>query len=491
MENIEKAILQHQTQALLAIDENGIIKVMNHSFCKLFDLFISPEEFLGFSSKAIFNWIQTNAVLNGTYFGEIVESLKNNPLSNEQYKIELVSGKYVLIECSACICEGVTNGTIWSFTDISLLMQKESELIKSEGRYNRLMHHLNEVVFALDNDKNIVFVNEAWSKMLGYEISDSINKPILQFIEPEDQYKIEKEIDLIVQHKKMNSELLVSFSNIQGELKWIQVFLSITEFYTEISVWGTLTDITQQQLAENELKISIEKEKELNQIKTNFVNMVTHEFRTPIAGILSSVELLEMLNKEHANEFSITREQYFEKIKHQLTKMTELMNNVLLLGKIGAKKFEFNPSTIDLSKLCKEIILQDFQDSFTNNKIEIKVEGRKKSLQLDIRLIKHVIINLITNALKYSPKGIAPEVIISYESSCLYLKIKDYGIGIPSNEIDALFHAYFRASNTSNVEGTGLGLMIVKEFIELHNGTIEVCSTENAGTVFTIMLPYN
>lgn len=242
-------------------------------------------------------------------------------------------------------------------------------------------------------------------------------------------------------------------------------------------------------MAEHELLKTLQKEKELNELKSNFVNMVSHEFRTPMAGILSSVELLEIIDEQLANPVKSKSAYYYGLIKNQVSRMTGLMNNVLMLGKIEAGKIEFTPSEVVLSILCKEIIQQNFAHPSSACRIAVTVTGKEKTLQLDINLIKHILINLLSNALKYSPKDTSPELKLAFGKKNTTIQVIDSSIGIPKGEMKKLFSSFFRASNTGNVEGTGLGLVVVKYFVELHSGTIKVQSRPGEGSVFKVIIP--
>lgn len=373
--------------------------------------------------------------------------------------------------------------------NISHLKKKEHELMLSEYKQRKMLNQLNEVVFTLTYSKKIELLNPAWTKILGYATADCINKPLLQFVIPPDLKIMSDAIDNVISGKTETVNKIVGFVAKDGKTKWINVYMVKTQKFIHLALWGTLTDVTEQQIAGQELLKTLQKEKELNELKSSFVNMVSHEFRTPLAGILSSVELLELIDEQFYGPVKSKSVFYYERIKSQIARMTELMNNVLLLGKIEAGKVEFKPAEVKLSNLCKEIIHHNFYSPTNHRKINITIQGKEKVMQLDSSLMKHILINLLTNALKYSPQNTDPELKLIFGRTYTTIRVIDNGIGIPANELKKLFSSFFRASNTGNIEGTGLGLVVVKYFVELHGGSIEVQSRRGKGSVFTVTIP--
>ena len=249
-------------------------------------------------------------------------------------------------------------------------------------------------------------------------------------------------------------------------------------------------DITSKKLAENELLNTLQKERQLNEMQARFMSMVSHEIRTPMAGIFSSVELLEMLSKDDKlAEFQPKFQKHFDRIKSQIQRITELTNDALFLGKLEAGKIKYQPEEVNVLGLIKSIIDQNFSPAITQRRVNIEVEGLQRESKLDPALFKHIITNLIGNALKYSPNRPDPLVKIVFQRDHIQLEVIDFGIGIPQKEQREVFGAFSRASNANNIEGTGLGLALVKHFVEMHKGKITFKSTENEGSTFKVTLP--
>lgn len=270
--------------------------------------------------------------------------------------------------------------------NINQLKKKENELMLSEYKHRKLLAKINEVVFWLTLSRKIEILNPAWTKILGYTTEDCIGRFLEEFVSPLDFKKMANAIDEVIIGKTSSINTIVRFTTKQGTIKWLKVSMSKTEKLVHLALWGTLTDITEQQIAEQETQKALKKEKELNELKSSFVNMVSHEFRTPMAGILSSVELLELIDTKYDGPVKSQSAYYYGRIKSQVARMTELMNNVLLLGRIEAGRIEFKPTDILLSSLSKETIEQSFYHLESHSRINMVIKGKERKMYLDSSL---------------------------------------------------------------------------------------------------------
>jgi PAS domain S-box-containing protein len=253
-----------------------------------------------------------------------------------------------------------------------------------------------------------------------------------------------------------------------------------------VGLIGLGFDVTERKRAEDELLKTLAREKELGQLKSDFVSTVSHEFRTPLGIIMSSAEILDdYFEKLPAEE----RGQYLRSIHKNSRRMADLMEEVLLLGRIDAGKMDFRPAQVDLPALCRRIV--DEVKSVTDSvcPIELTVANDVSMATSDERLLRHIFVNLVTNGVKYSSPGTTVEVHLAREGTSLMATIRDQGIGIPEADQPFIFKAFQRGRNVGNRPGTGLGLMIVKRCVELHDGSIEFKSVVGAGTTFTVRLP--
>ncbi len=237
--------------------------------------------------------------------------------------------------------------------------------------------------------------------------------------------------------------------------------------------------------AEEELRASYEKEKSLGELKSRFVS-ASHQFRTPLTVICSNVELLQMQFDLMDEKLKPKFEKASGRINHEVKRMTALMDDVLILGKINAGRVPFEPKLTDVVSICHELVNEHNSIQNDGREVKFKIEGKQKKLRLDEKLFSHTISNLLSNALKYSDGRGNPELALQFNNKSLKISVTDQGIGIPENEIDNLFQPFFRAVNASETPGTGLGPAICKEYIELNGGTIGVKSIQNKGSTFTL-----
>jgi signal transduction histidine kinase len=230
----------------------------------------------------------------------------------------------------------------------------------------------------------------------------------------------------------------------------------------------------------------LEKAQELNQLKTEFVSMLSHDFRNPLNKILLSAGLLEESRDRLTKDQQVS---YFRMIRSAIKDMDQLLTEVLLIGRADSGRLYCQFDLVDLLDYCQKLV-----ESFTVKPepqlaIIFQVEGSLERGLWDINLIKHILTNLLGNALKYSPQGNQVEFKIIVESEQVVFKIIDRGIGIPSQDQEHLFKPFYRGSNVDNIQGTGLGLAIVGRCVEAHKGQIHLESEEGKGTKITVILP--
>jgi PAS domain S-box-containing protein len=237
---------------------------------------------------------------------------------------------------------------------------------------------------------------------------------------------------------------------------------------------------------EVEILHSLRKEKELGELKSRFVSMASHEFRTPLSTILSSVSLIGRY-KETGNLEKVDK--HIDRIKSSVSNLTNILNDFLSLSKLEEGKIVNQPEQFHLYPFCNSVIEE--LEGILKPEQTIQLNGLEQSTEvyLDKKLLKNVLFNLLSNGLKYSPEGSTITVKIDNRPEELEIKVVDQGIGIPKADQEHLFSRFFRATNASNIQGTGLGLNIVKKYVELMGGSITFESVENVGTTFTVLLP--
>ena len=249
----------------------------------------------------------------------------------------------------------------------------------------------------------------------------------------------------------------------------------------------TLKDMVKAlQQAKEEVSLSLEKEKELGQLKSRFVSMASHEFRTPLSAIQLSASLIE----KYAQGFeSPNISKHVAKIKNAVGNLTTILNDFLSLEKLEAGKVEPSFAHFDLVKLAEEITEEMQVVAKQDQSIIYQHTGTSSVIKSDQNLLKNCIFNLVSNAIKYSGENTFIEFNTEINNENCIITIKDNGIGIPETDQKHLFEAFFRAHNTGNIPGTGLGLNIVARYVDLMSGIIDFKSSVNQGTIFTITFP--
>lgn len=229
-----------------------------------------------------------------------------------------------------------------------------------------------------------------------------------------------------------------------------------------------------------------EREKELSELKSRFVSMTSHEFRTPLSVILSSAELIEAYGERWSPS---KRADHFRRIKAGVRGMTDLLDGILVIGKADMGRLGFNPMAIDLPRFCAEMG-ETIQPSLKDAHVyQATVEGDFADVWLDEKLLNHILTNLLSNAVKYSPSGGAVRFDTWLDADEIVLRVQDEGIGIADEDRDRLFESFHRGRNVGDIPGTGLGLAVVKRAVDAHRGRLEVSSHVGHGTSFVVRLP--
>lgn len=237
--------------------------------------------------------------------------------------------------------------------------------------------------------------------------------------------------------------------------------------------------------AEREILISLEKEKELGELKSRFVSMASHEFRTPLTTVLSSANIIA---KYKENDQQSAREKHVERIRKSVENLTNILNDFLSLEKLESGSQNVESLEVNPNEIVKDVI--DNMNQSLKPGQKIKVTGVAPSIHTDAHILRNILINLISNASKYSREKDLIKINIEAKDM-LYVHVTDSGIGIPKSEQKRLFERFFRAGNATNIQGTGLGLNIVKKYVQLINGEITFKSEEGKGSTFSFSLPMN
>jgi len=311
----------------------------------------------------------------------------------------------------------------------------------------------------------------------------------LSYYKINDQLQIVSFVNDIAERKKIKEELKRQAYELEGKVnertrELSQALLELNHTNQNLEI-----EIKQREKIDLQMRHALEKEKELSELKSKFVSMASHEFRTPLGGILTSASLLQ---KYSAPEDEPKRAKHIKTIKKSVKILTSILNDFLSLDKLDQGKICAHPTPFQLSDFIKNVIEE------TQEVIEITEEshdirylhaGNDFKLYQDSGMLRNILINLLSNAMKYSSPDKPVTLETERNGENLKLTVRDEGLGIPEADQKNLFERFFRASNVTNIQGTGLGLSIIKRYLEYMGGQIEFKSQENVGTTFTLRIP--
>lgn len=368
-------------------------------------------------------------------------------------------------------------------------VKAEQQLRQSEEKYRLISENMTDLITLNDARGRIVYVSSSIKEMFGYEASKAIGVNFYNWVHPDDAQRFKEESIEQVRSGAESSKHSYRIKHRNGSYIWVETIIKALRDETgQLTALQTGTrDITMMKQVEIELKKAFEKEKELNELKTQFVSMASHQFRTPLTVIRSNMELFDLLSEGVNGRISSKLGKISTRIQTEVEKLTEMMDDLLILGKVDAGKTPCHPKIMDLVEVAKSVVLEDFVAEKRTASLIIK--GTPFNFYLDDNLMRHIISNLLSNAYKYSKEQQSPELTLFFEADMVKIWVKDFGIGIAKEEIPNLFQPFYRAKNAMQIAGTGLGLVVVKEFVQLHQGTIWVESEKGKGAIFKIEIP--
>ena len=365
----------------------------------------------------------------------------------------------------------------------------EQALRESERKFRTLFQESSQGVM-LHEDELFSEVNPAAARIFGRSPEEVIGKHPADF-SPEFQPDGESSESAAKRHivdcmERGSTTFEWSQTHYLGHQVLMEVTLTHIPDVGKNRMQAVVTDISERRRAEMELKRALERERELNQLKSNFISTVSHEFRTPLGIIQSSAEILaDYLDRLDAAE----RHDQLQSIIKNARRMAGLMEDVLLLGRLDAGRMKFIPGPLDLAALCRRLVDEVNSVSAGRCRIEFSTVGLPAEVQADEKLLRHILLNLLNNAVKYSEASQTVVFVATSTGNAVSFLVRDHGIGIPADEQPQLFDAFQRGSNVGQRPGTGLGLVIVKQSVELHGGTIDLMSAVGSGTTALVTIP--
>lgn len=383
------------------------------------------------------------------------------------------------------------------------LNQTDIELANLRRQHQLILNCVGEGVYGLDLQGNVTFVNPAAAAIIGWEMNDLIGKSMHK----------------ILHHSKSDGSIYppeqcpiyAAFKDgkihrVENEVFWRKNGTSFPVEYIStpmhdengqlIGAVVTFRDITQRKLSESilqqaneELERRVEKRtkelsqaneqlKQLNEVRSRFVAMVCHEFRNPLNNIAFLVSSLQRYDRQLS---ASQKNEYLLDIEVNIERMTQMTDELLVIGKIDTENINLEAEWLDLVEFCQQLI-SEFEQTNIDSKIKFNCDLAELKVKLDGRLLRSIIVNLLSNALNYSPHGAEIELYLEAKEERMAIAIEDRGLGIPLRDRNRIFEPFYRGKNVSNIPGTGLGLHIVKKFVDILGGKINVISQENNGT---------
>ncbi|MBD3883664.1 PAS domain-containing sensor histidine kinase [Phormidium tenue FACHB-886] len=377
-------------------------------------------------------------------------------------------------------------------------------------QHELILNSVGEGVYGLDRQGKVTFVNPAAAKMIGWQVKELIGKSmhaVLHHSKPDGQPYPVHECPIYEAFRdgrihRANTEVFWRKDGSSFPVEYISTPMQDEQG----SLVGTVVafqDITQRKWAEAvlqrtneeleakvrdrtaELQQANEQLQELSELKSRFVAIICHEFRNPLNNILLSACSLERYDAQLSPEH---RREYLNGIKTDVERMTQMIDDILMIGKIEADKLRIQPAPIELVQFC-HALAAELQLTTNQQPLQVITRHRHLIAELDEKLLRSILTNILSNSIRYSHDSSPISLQLSKRNGQVILRVSDQGIGIPREDLPHLFEPFHRGKNVSNIPGTGLGLNIVKRFVDLHNGQIKVDSKLNIGTTFTIALP--
>lgn len=443
-------------------------------------LFVKPEDFLGKNIRTILPPELANKFL------ELFEvSARTGQMTFYEYYLDNIDTKVRNYFEARIMTYGDEDRVLTIIRDITSRKNYEKKLEDSERKYRYLAENSQDIICLHKLDSTYEFISPSVKTVLGYEDYELIGKKIFESMADEDASKYSK----LMNEKIFENESTFVFESKRrrkdGSYVWLETVLSpIKDENNKLfRVLSASRDITLRKETEKEMRQTLEKEKKLNELKSNFISTTSHEFRTPLSAILSSTELLEFYSLMWSEE---KKKDHFQKIKNSVNNMTMMLNDILSFNKAESNNINFVRTETNIREFCKDII-EDFKNRISAKyRVDYESKADGNHFSFDSKLLKQALDNLLNNAAKYSPEGSNIKLLVKNNSSTLSFHIYDEGMGIQNSDKDKLFEAFYRGQNALLISGTGIGLPLVKRIAELHEGTISFEDNKPVGTIFKL-----
>ena len=373
-----------------------------------------------------------------------------------------------------------------SVRDISDRKAFEEQLVKTNTDLQAMIKATEDIVFIIKKDLTFekVIVND--ERKLHIPSADFIDQPINQLWADDNGLIMCGMVEEAFKSGK-TGKFDYSYS-LRGVFDWYRAHVQVFQGYdNEDRVSVMIEKITTQKRAEEELRKTMEMERELSKMRASFVSMASHQFRTPLTVIKSNMQLLELSGKNDPLTIKVSA-----RLTREVDRMVGLMEDILMLGKVQSGAIKPRFAEISLYELVTNIKSDIDVTQKDGRVLIVKVKGEERHVILDEGLIRQAVLNLVTNAFKYSEGQPNPVLTIDYTNdNHVSLNVRDFGLGISKDNISRIFKDFYRSDRVSHIPGTGLGLSVTSEFLKINNCTISVESEEGNGSCFTVTIPNN
>lgn len=426
------------------------------------------------------------------------EAVARAVVAGRAYEAELqmrrIDGRmfWVYLSGKAIDQSNLSKGTVWVVMDITRRRELEEALKRTSSELEAI---LQSALVGITHSINRIHVwgNRKFAQMLGFDQQELIGKSSEIHYPDHESWKAlgDRAYPVLARGEPFVTDWPMKRKD--GSILWCQLYGNNVDPNDPAkgAIWSFL-DITERKQAELDIQKALEQQRELNELKSRFVSMTSHEFRTPLATILSSAELLryygDRLPAEEKSDIVLS-------IESAVKRMTGMLDNILLIGRADAGRLEFRPSPLSVDEFAHALAEETAAAVDGTRGAAARLEfvsslppGARAAL--DEKLLRHILGNLLSNAYKYSPAGGVVRLEIDRVEDKLRFAVSDQGIGIPEEDLPKLFETFHRAGNVGNISGTGLGMAIVKRATELHGGTITVRSKVGEGSCFVVELPW-
>lgn len=494
----QKALVAHAGAMIITTDKKGIIQSFNPAAEK--HLGYKAEEVIGKHTPALFHIPEDVAYKAKSISKELGRKLKPG---FETFVARAAEDRMIETEW----LHRRKDGSIFPVSLIVTAIKDNNQKItgyigivvdisdrkKAEAEASSIRKLLNDVftkypdgsIAVLDREFRYVYAGGELLKTLQLPINDLTGKRFLPLLNEMQWHQVKEQLEKAFEGKHLTG---MEVPELKKGLKLTMDAFPLQHSYERIeNIVVIIQNVSELKRIQEELQKALQKEKELGELKSRFVSMASHEFRTPLSTILSSANLLERYT---AAEDQPKRNKHIQYIISSVGMLTDTLNDFLSVGKIEEGKITIKPVDTDICKLI-ETVVDEMTPLLKNGQTIKSVHSGKSFITIDSSLLRHIVMNLLSNASKFSNEGNAVEVSTSVKANQFTLKIKDYGIGISREDQKHLMERFFRGTNAANIQGTGLGLHIVARYATLLNGTITWKSELEKGSEFIVKFHLN